>query len=43
MSINEMGELAFIPSYKKLVGEFPRIKEIMEDEQHHAKLALESK
>ena len=35
------GEMNSIPSYQKLVVGFPRIKEIMEDEIRHARIAQE--
>ena len=35
------GEMKSLPSYQTLVVEFPRIKEIMEDELRHAKITQE--
>lgn len=35
------GEMKSIPSYETLVSDFPRIKEIMEDELRHAQITRE--
>ncbi len=33
------GELASVPGYMKLVGKYPKIQEIIEDERRHADIA----
>ena len=35
------GEMNAIPNYKKMVGDFPNVKEIMDDELRHANIVAE--